>query len=185
MSQYYLMSQLPALDCISDSAPVPITEERFSELCNRFLGKKSLNCLNKLTLLPPREPQKTSSPLVNAWNESERNLRLALAYARANKRKKVINTENNAFPIELMQTAQSAVQMDDPMEAEKFLNRYRLDILEALRPMDAFSEEAVFYYGLKLKLLLRIRRFDEEKGRVAYKSIYGSVLRDDKQEVTQ
>ena len=41
MAEYYFMSQLPSLDGISDQLPLPITEERFLELCHRFLGKKA------------------------------------------------------------------------------------------------------------------------------------------------
>ena len=40
MAEYYLISQLPSLDAIGDHSPLPITEERFHELCNRFLKKK-------------------------------------------------------------------------------------------------------------------------------------------------
>ena len=40
MAAYYLISQLPALDGIGDNVPLPITEERFVELCGRFLKAK-------------------------------------------------------------------------------------------------------------------------------------------------
>ena len=42
---------------------------------------------------------------------------------------------------------QNEADIESPMEAEKLLNRYRLDFLETLRPMDSFSEDFVFYYG--------------------------------------
>ena len=38
MAEYYLMSQLPSLDGVGENTPLPITEERFSELCHRFLS---------------------------------------------------------------------------------------------------------------------------------------------------
>ena len=41
MAEYYLISQLPSLDGLSENVPMPITEERFFELCERFLNKKS------------------------------------------------------------------------------------------------------------------------------------------------
>ena len=44
-----------------------------------------LNEFNKLTLMPSRIPEKSSSSLVEKWNEGERNLRLALAKLRADK----------------------------------------------------------------------------------------------------
>ena len=42
--------------------------------------------------------------------------------------------------------------------------------------MYSFSEDAVYYYGLKLKLIARIRRFDTELGEAAYKNIYTSIM---------
>ena len=69
------------------------------------------------------------------------------------------------------------------MEAELFLNRFRMDFLESIRPRDMFAEDSVYYYGLKLKLMLRISRFDLKSGREAYRNIYGSVLGGDRMEV--
>ncbi len=183
MSQYYLMSQLPSLDGISENMPLPITEERFYELCSRFLGKRSLGELKSLTLVPSRDNEKCSSALVAEWNSGERKLRLALAKARAEKLKKPFDTQNESFPVPLLQVAHTAVELDSPLEAESFLNSYRLGFLETLRPMDSFCEDSVFYYGLKLKLLARIRGFDRDKGEAAYKNIYGSIIDGDRPEV--
>ena len=182
MAEYYLISQLPSLDGISENIPLPITEERFSELCDRFLGKKARNEIKNLTLLPPKNYEDSGSSLLKAWCDSERNLRLSLGKVRAEKMKKQFDTENRILPTEYIKVANTAVEMDNPMEAEKFLNRYRLELLEALRPIDNFSEDFVFYYGLKLKLLLRIRQFDAESGEAAYRNIYNSILMEDRLE---
>ena len=48
MGEYYLISQLPSLDGLNDNVPVPITEERFYDICNRILGKKAQKVLSKL-----------------------------------------------------------------------------------------------------------------------------------------
>lgn len=72
MAEYYLISQLPSLDGISENTPLPITEERFAELCNRFLGKRAQEMLSKLTLSPPKNSEDSGSALIDAWNESER-----------------------------------------------------------------------------------------------------------------
>ena len=179
MAEYYLISQLPSLDGISENAPLPITEERFTELCNRFLGKKSRENMKKLTLSPAKNIESSGSVLIDAWNESERNLRFALGKVRAEKMKKTFDTENRIFPVEYVKAASAATEIENPMEAEKYLSSYRLEILETLRPMDSFSEDYVFYYGLKLKLLLRIRQFDTKLGEKAYKNIYNSILNGD------
>ncbi len=185
MSQYYLVSQLPSLDGIADGAPLPISEERFLELCRRFLGKRALVCLEGLTLTPPREHTYTGSALIDAWNEGERSLRLALALARAAKQKKMFDAGGEPVSAALMQTARTALECSDPLEAELFLHKYRLDCLESLRPMDAFSDDAVFYYGLRLMLLSRIRRQDKASGEAAYRNIYSSIMNGEGREVVQ
>ena len=183
MAEYYLISQLPSLDGVNESGPLPITWERFAELCQRFLGKKAQIESEKLTLAPPRNPEKTVSALVEKWNDGERNLRLALAKLRAEKLGKSFESDSQSFSAGLLQAARTAVETESPMEAEKFLNRYRLDFLETLRPMDSFSEEYVFYYGLKLKLIERIRKFDQASGEAAYRNIYDSIMNADRSEV--
>ncbi len=185
MAEYYLISQLPSLDGISENTPLPITEERFIELCNRFLGKKAQNEMKKLTLLPPKSFESSGSVLIDSFNESERNLRFALGKVRAEKMKKPFDTQNRVFPVEYIKAASTATEIENPMEAEKYLNNYRLEILETLRPMDSFSEDYIFYYGLKLKLLLRIRQFDVNSGEKAYKNIYDSILNGDRLEAKQ
>ena len=185
MAEYYLISQLPSLDGISENAPLPIAEERFAELCNRFLEKRLQEAMNKLTLAPPKNGESSGFALIDAWNESERNLRFALGKVRAEKMKKTFDSENRAFPAEYIKAASVAIEIENPMEAEKYLNGFRLAILETLRPMDGFSEDYVFYYGLKLKLLLRIRAFDKTSGEKAYKNIYDSILNGDRLEAKQ
>ena len=176
MAEYYLISQLPSLDSISDNTPMPITEERFLELCGRFLKKKALSEIENLTLAPPVQPEKSSSSLIEAWNTGERNLRLALGKARAEKMNKAFDMQSTHLPAELLRVASAAVEIESPMEAEVFLSRHRLGFLETLRPSDAFSNDFLFYYGLKLKLILRIRQFDAMLGEAAYRSIYNSIL---------
>lgn len=183
MAAYYLMAQLPTLDGIGESMPPPITEERFLQLCRQFLGKKAQRELDKLTLAPPRTFKKSGSALINAWNAGERDLRLALGRARAERMQKTFDADTSGFPAELLKTARTAAEMENPMEAEQFLNRYRQAFLETLRPMDPFAEDSVFYYGLKLKLMLRASRFDLEAGKAAYRSIYDSILNGDRLEV--
>lgn len=185
MAEYYLISQLPSLDGISENSPLLITEERFTELCNRFLAKKAQNQIKNLTLFPPKNGESSDSALIDAWNESERNLRFALGKVRAEKMKKPFDTKNKTLLLEYIKAASTATEMENPMEAEKYLNRYRLEILETLRPMDSFSQDYIFYYALKLKLILRIRQFDKQIGEEVYRNIYNSILHGDELEAIQ
>lgn len=185
MAEYYFMSQLPSLDGVGENMPLPITEERFVELCRRFLSKKAQGEIDRLTLMPPRDHEQSGSALVEAWNEGERDLRLALGKVRAEKMKKPFDAQNRYLSPELMKAARMAVEMESPLEAEKFLNNYRLEFLETLRPMDTFSLDSVFYYGIRLKLLLRIRQFDAGAGAAAYRNIYDSIMNGDRLEAIQ
>ncbi len=182
MSQYYLMAQLPSLDGAGEGAPLPITETYFYELCDRFLGKKAARAVHALSLAPERDEATVGYRLPDAWHEGERQLRLALARERAKKLNKPDDTGDESLPDGAVQAARTAVAMEDPMEAERYLSRYRLDYLEGLRPADGFCEDAVFYYGLKLKL---VQQFDEAAGRLAYRTIYQAILSGDKQEAEQ
>ena len=183
MAEYYLISQLPSLDGISENTPLPITEERLLELCGRFLGEKALSEIKELSLVPSLNSEKSSSPLIEAWNKGERDLRLALCKARAEKMNKSFDLQNKNLPQELLKVANMAVEIENPLEAENFLLSHRLKFLEMLRPMDSFSEDYVFYYTLKLKLIMRIRQFDKELGENTYKNIYNSILNEDRLEV--
>ena len=185
MSQVYLMSQLPSLDGVSEHTPPAITEERFLELCHRFLGKKEWEELEKLTLVPEREGTRSSSALIQAWNEGERCLRLALGRARAEKLNKHFEAEESVLPLELVRLVSTAMEQQSPLVAEKLLNDYRLGFLETLRPTDPFGQEFVFYYALRLKLLLRSRQFDAVLGEQAYRNIYRSVVSGEELEAEQ
>jgi len=182
MAEYYFISQLPSLDGLGENMPLPITEERFLELCETYLGKKAQKEINLMTLLPPVEPEKSGSALIREWCDGERSLRIALGKARAEKMKKSFAAEQSSLPAEMLRTVNAAVGMDNPMEAEKMLLKYRLDFLETLRPMDFFSLDFVYYYGFKLKLLWRMQKFDVQLGEAAYRDIYGSILNGDRLE---
>ncbi len=185
MAEYYFISQLPSLDGIGENTPLPISPERFTELCNSFLDKKYKEAVNHLTLSPEKNIESTGFEFIDAWNQKERALRLALCVVRAQKMKKTYDTENEAMPADCQKAAAGAVEIENPMEAEIYLNRYRLQVLEALRPLNGFSEDYIFYYGLKLMLISRIKQFSTELGEKAYRNIYDSIVNGDRLEAIQ
>lgn len=174
--QYYLVSQLPEFSVNGDKNVLPITYDYFYDLCSRFFGEKEMKILDALSLEPPREPSATGSEFVDSWNEKERSLRLALAQIRALRMKKKFNAGNESIAPDAVQAARTASGMDSPLAAEQFLNQYRLGVLEDMRPMDEFSSDAVFCYGLRLLLATRMKKFDSERGMVSYKNIYNRIL---------
>ncbi len=185
MAEYYLIAQLPSLDVLPEGAPLPVTWERFAALCEQHLGKRAWSDFEAMTLQPPREPDKTGSALLNAWHTGERDLRLALATVRAEKLHKPFDAAGQVVPEALMQVAYTAAEMESPWEAEKYLHEYRLTFLETLRPTDAFSLDYIYYYGLKLKLVSRIRQFHTEAGEAAYQAIYHAIMAKDRLEAVQ
>lgn len=185
MAEYYLISQLPSLDGLNENMPAPITWERFESLCLSSLGKKALSFLNDITISPPEKYEHSSNNLIEKWNNAERSLRFALAKFRAEKLKKNYDVDISTFSPLLVQAARSAVEFESPLEAEKFLNKYRLELLETFRPIDSFSDDYVYYYAIKLKLVERIRKFDATGGEKAYKNIYNTIINGDRSEDMQ
>lgn len=178
-NQYYLLAQLPSFSASDEKSVLPITEEYFYDLCSRFLDRKSLEQVRELSLVPPRKKKETGSVFLDQWYDAERELRFALAQIRALRLNKKFETENESFSPDIIQAARTATGMDSPLAAEQFLNKYRLSLLDRIRPADDFSVDAVYLYGLRLKLALRIKKFDSEKGLASYQKIYDSILERD------
>ena len=178
---YYLVSQLPSFRTDDDSnAKLPITTEYFKDLCQRFMSKKDADVAASLSLEPPREPVPTGSALLDAWYAKERELRFALAQLRALKMKKEAKDIPAVFDGEVVQAARTATGMDSPLSAEQFLNEYRLGVLDKIAPLDFFSVDAVFNYGLRLMLTERMKKFNRDEGLVSYHKIYDDILGENK-----
>lgn len=174
--QYYLVSQLPDISAAGEKSTLPITEKYYRDLCSRFLDPKDVKVLNNLSLTPSREAESTGSVFLDAWYNNERCLRYALAQVRAQKMKKDAGSIPVSISGDIVQAARTAVGMDSPLSAEQFLYEYRISYLNAIQPMDSFSVDAVFAYGIRLMLLERIKKFNAEKGTDSYHKIYDTIL---------
>ena len=180
MAYYYLVSQLPNISSAESKSALPLTSESFREIASRFISEKEKSILNGLSLVPSMELNTTGSKFLDIWYEKERNLRCALAQIRAQKLKK------DTFPLpagctaDIISAARTAVGMDSPLSAEQFLYEYRLRLLDDLRPLDGFSIDAVYAYGLRLMLVERMRKFEVENGKTSYHKIYDTILDGDK-----
>ncbi len=177
-NQYYLVSQLPEFTVSDDRTNLPITYEYYYDLCSRFLDKKNMKILEGLTLEPAIESSVTGSKFVDSWNHKEKSLRLALAQIRALRMKKKFSASNESIAPDAVQAARTASGMESPLAAEQFLNQYRLSVIESMRPTDGFSVDAVFSYGLRLKLATRMKKFNAATGMASYHKIYDSILKE-------
>lgn len=173
---YFLVSQLPSLGNIGEKGSMPITESSFIELCSRYMTESEKKVISTLSLVPPREDVSTGSSFLDTWYQKERDLRLALAQIRAQKMKKDAFTLPGTCTADIQQAARTAVGMDSPLSAEQFLYDYRLKLLDELNPIDGFSTDAVYAYGIRLMLVSRMKKFDGEKGVESYHQIYNSIL---------
>ena len=174
---YYLVSQLPAFSVNSDNtSKLPISTEYFRDLCMRFMDEGDCSVVKGLSLEPPRENKATGSVFLDTWYTKERNLRLALAQLRALK----MHKDTKDLPLtsdgEVIQAARTATGMDSPLSAEQFLNEYRLGLLDKITPLDMFSVDAVYCYGLKLMLTERMKKFNRDEGLASYHKIYDEIL---------
>lgn len=172
---YYLVAQLPCI--VSGQSALPITEKYYRDLCSRFFGEKERATLDILSLVPPKDGTATDSAFLDAWYAKERALRASLAQVRAQKMHKESGGPlSGECTADIMQAARTAVGMDSPLSAERFLYEWRLGVLDSLRPQDMFSFDSVMEYGVRLMLETRMRLFDKEAGTAAYKKIYDSIL---------
>ncbi len=173
---YYLVAQLPSFSQTAEGGKLPITTEYFIELCSRFMKGKSLETVKNLSLEPPKEACSTGSSFLDTWYSKERNLRFALAQVRALKMRKEVKDIPITSDGEVVQAARTATGMDSPLSAELFLNEYRLGVLDKITPLDMFSEDAVYSYGLHLMLAERMRKFNKEEGISSYHKLYDEIL---------
>ena len=90
--------------------------------------------------------------------------------------KKDVGTIPVSITADIVQAARTAVGMDSPLSAEQFLYEYRLSVLNTMQPLNGFSVDAVFAYGVRLMLVQRMKVFDKEKGTDSYHKIYDTIL---------
>ena len=177
---YYLVSQLPAIKTDDSGAKLPISTEYFRDLCQRFMSEKYAKIAGTLSLEPPVEDAPTGSPFLDAWYKKERDLRFALAGLRALKMKKDVKDIPPVSDGEVVQAARTATGMDSPLSAEQFLNEYRLQVLDKISPLDYFTVDGVFSYGLRLMLTERMKKFNRDEGLASYHKIYDDILGENK-----
>lgn len=144
------------------------------------MSEKYARIAGTLSLEPPVEDKPTGSPFLDAWYKKERDLRFALAGLRALKMKKDVKNIPSVSDGEVVQAARTATGMDSPLSAEQFLNEYRLQVLDKISPLDYFTADAVFSYGLRLMLTERMRKFNRDEGLASYHKIYDDILGENK-----
>lgn len=173
---WYLLSSLPTPQF---GSPPPIGLADYIAYCGR-VDPGLEGDLSLLALLPPQPLPACSGFLSRFWAR-ETAFRNELARQRA------LRSGSDSGPwlrpelpggqdAGLAETARGLARSDDPLEAELALERSRWDWLCAQIGLDAFGDEAVLAYGLKILILERLSRFREEAGAAEYTRVYQAVL---------
>lgn len=176
---YYLMAQLPS---ITFGSKAPFKYEEFEELAFRYINKKDRELLKTLSLEPSRDAKKTSSHFLNRWYEFERAVRLALRELRASKLKWEnieVSYEEHSKVLSsyyAQNIASQAFSMEDPLQAELFLDKKRFEFLSSIKAENAFSSDSLFSYAIMLLLIIREESFSKEIGIGEYKKLYSEIL---------
>jgi hypothetical protein len=160
-----------------------MSSRAFRDLCKSALSAGDLAILDFCTLDPDassyaEQPKPRASVFINNWRNWERSLRLNLARYRAQRLKREGGAAYDPpdYPADAAAAAKTAAAMDSPLDAEIFLDKARWDAIELFQGIDYFSNNTIFAYLLKLRLLERRALFKAEEGFAEYKGLYASIL---------
>ncbi len=170
---YYASASLPML--IGPDQPVPVNSEEMLDVCRRFIADGDYGGLVASSL----NPEDAEAPGICAsYRDWERSLRNELVIQRA--------AEQNLSSEEYIRAsepisgtsaiASEAMSKSSPLEAELYLDSCRWLKIEELSTGHFFDIEFLRAYRMKLQILERRAKFDEERGFSAYRDLYARVL---------
>ena len=178
MSRYwYFSATLPGL---LFGAPPPFSDEEFLSRCKRLMQEKDYSELSQaIESFVAKKPisAQRSSFLRNfiAW---ERTLRNELSRLRARKAER--NEEEylrvSEHRDEAGRTAAACYAVEDPYEAELFLERERWNAIERMSSLSSFDVDFLIAYRLKLAINERLERLNAESGSAGYQQLYSDIL---------
>jgi hypothetical protein len=170
---YFFVAQLPMLT-YGDTAPM--SSEYFRDLALALLSKEDAGMLDYCKLdAASLGVVHTQSDFINGWVSRERTLRLNLAMARAAKYKRSIPGEEAHDVPRAEQSAAEALSMNNPLEAEMYMDKGRWDAIDFLVGSNHFSVNTIYAYLIKLLILERHAQFKVDEGFAEYKSLYSAI----------
>ncbi len=160
---YYLAASLPLLEF---GMKMPVLYEDFLSSCQEQLSIKDLETIKRTNLTPTEDPE-DPCPTLREWKKFDTTLRNELSRYRASKKSKdaavYIRGEGYLDPF-LATEAHWAINEKSPLEAERFLDRFRWERIEELEKEHYFDIDYLIAYALKLQILERWQRIDSEGG---------------------
>ena len=172
-SFFYILPSLPILPF--DILP-PITYDEFSDLCTYWLNNQDLTQLELARIdIESISQDLVCEPLIKRWIAFENTLRNELVKVRAKAlgvSEEVYLRSQTDFETSAVSFIPSALQDASPLKVEKNLIELRWNFLADQEMGHDFDFDALMIYGLKLQLLERLHRFDEERGQSTLNLIY-------------
>ncbi len=158
---YYLISSLPSLSLTEEPR---LTWDEFLGHVESHLSTSRGRDLAEISLVPEREPCCETEKKWQAWETYIRNI---LARLRANKTG--ISAESSLRPVtDVFPTMESLVEdifsKDNPVVRERELDELRWQQLDHLQSGHSFDFDALVIYALRLQLVEKWRRCNEEEG---------------------
>jgi hypothetical protein len=172
---YFLISSLPYIRY--EDKP-PMSSEEFKTACASLLSSSDAALLQYCCYNPKvavETVQTTGSAFVDFHLLRERTLNLNLAFLRSAKLKRPIPGEPPHDVPRAEAVAKAAFEMEDPLEAELYIDRNRWGALDDVAGTNYFGVNNVFAYLLKLQLLERKQHLDTIKGFVVYQELYEAI----------
>lgn len=170
---YYVSASLPMLT--SSDQESPMSEAEMLDVCQRYLSDSDFSHLLESSL-DPESPE--SYGICSVYRQWERSLRNDLVSLRAAEQN--LNPEDySRESVPVMGTsavATEAMSKNTPLEAELYLDACRWSVIDDLAVGHFFDIEFLQSYKMKLQILDRRSKFDEERGFAAYRDLYARVL---------
>lgn len=141
------------------------------EFCGRFLSAADYELLSSSKLDPQPVAGRGLPALFHQWECSLRN---ELARLRS------VDSEPPEADVSPVfgtsQIAAGAMEQNDPLEAELYLDDCRWSEIDELSAGHSFDMEFLCAYRLKLQILERHTQFEQERGSAAYQDLYARLL---------
>jgi len=170
---YYASASLPMLTG-PDQVP-PISSEEMMDVCRRFTSHSDYSGLLATSLDPEAGPAPGIWVPFCLWEISLRNeLAILRALAQNLNSESFLRKSPGVFGTSAI--ASEAMAGKSPLEAELYLDGRRWAKIEELSTGHYFDIEYLRAYRLKLQILERHVKFEEELGFTAYRDLYTRVL---------
>lgn len=159
---YYLVASLPFLDF---EKPAPFSYEEFLENGRRLMRREDFDILTKAVLSWDEIPSPHSALEKLAWFHRALNSEIARLRAKKFQKDPLGYVRADQYvDAQSLSVIQQAMGEQNPLNAEKILDRHRWNRYEEISQNHFFDLEVLISYGLKLQILDRHKMFASDQG---------------------